>query len=126
MSSWTAINAAIRFDHLSVVQGPFDPFFGHTCTYEDGEAEWEQCDVPNGSEGSLQYKYVEYPDNENALVQGSLVIWGDLRDFEEADHPQVIEYLTRICEDREVRSGIAQLNEQVYAYDRESSTWKKA
>ena len=39
---------------------------GHTCSYGDKEEAWDKCDVPSGSEGSLQW-FVEEQIEEESL-----------------------------------------------------------
>ena len=52
---------------------------GNTVTYEDEESAWDACNVPQGSEGSLQYEISEVGEG---LVWLTVSIWGDLRDYE--------------------------------------------
>lgn len=85
MSQWTHICGTIRLDSFARIINPgFDGeqavqgILGPMSTY----SEWrDDCRLPNGSEGSLQYGIHVYDNNENGLYWASLTFWGDLRDF---------------------------------------------
>jgi hypothetical protein len=126
MSYWTHINGAIRFDMVRVFEvGKIkDYHFGNTCDFDDSKEVWDACDVPCGQEGSLQYKYVPYKNDDACITAGSLVIWGDLRGFEKEDQPKIIEWLNQCCTKYNdqglcVRDGVVQINELIYAYEEE-------
>lgn len=120
MSYWTQVNGSIRFDSLPFTDGGFDTDFGNTCTFDSSDEEWSNCTVPLGSEGSLQYKFVPYENDDHSITCGSLAIWGDLRGFEEEEHPKIIEWLNDISKNRIVRSGVCTINGKVYLYDEHS------
>ena len=133
MSYWTTINGSIRFDAIPCVDDPIKPMrtdFGNTCNFGDSDEVWDKCNVPCGSEGSLHYKLVSY-DEKDCITNSTLVIWGDLRDFEVSDHHEIIEWLTRITDDDElmIRSGVIQLNDRVFVYRDDSlgeyGTWEE-
>lgn len=85
MSRWTHISAVIRLDALRLgwddnrlYKERVTEIIGPMCTYE----EWrEDSRLPRGSEGGLEYKLV-VTGAENDLAWASLVIWGDLRDYD--------------------------------------------
>ncbi len=57
---------------------------GNTWKYSDDVDTIKNCTVPQGSEGSIQYRVdTEYPADEDShsLSWGFVYIWGDLRDF---------------------------------------------
>ncbi len=55
---------------------------GNTCDYDSPAEAWDNCNVPMGSEGSLQYRVSPYTDIDNNQANwGYVSIWGDLRDF---------------------------------------------
>lgn len=92
MSQWTHICGAIRLDFLPVAQAPdLEKIFGVTCTFDSDDVSWEKCNVPCGSEGSLQYK-IFYHQKENALNYCIVYIWGDLRDYD--DHEEIHKWLS--------------------------------
>jgi hypothetical protein len=61
--------------------------FGNTCEY--GERV-DLCDVPYGSEGSVQYK-VELTGTPSSLARVVVTVWGDLRDYDDAE--EIVEWL---------------------------------
>ena len=83
MSTWTRVVGNIQVDglpgmgnstvaKLEEILGPIDTF------YEPNEA----CTMPMGSEGSLQYRIIEY---DSGLPWVTIPIWGDLRHFEDLE-----------------------------------------
>ena len=104
MSQWTHIDVAIRIDGIPAL-GSEHPDFGNTVKYSDDEEAWDKCNVPCGSEGSLQYNVIEYGDG---LPWLAIQIWGDLRNYEDVD--EIIDYLNRCCDGHSVRSGIGEID----------------
>jgi len=53
------------------------------------------CNLPLGSEGSLQYSILRNRDNEDghSLSWGYVSIWGDLRDYGAEDVPRIEKWL---------------------------------
>lgn len=104
MSVWTHVNGAVRLDLLRMVDKTPEEwqevgqqlsglFMGRTQTYDEvglfgdlengdygkGHGEGDPC--PCGSEGSLNYRFVT-TGHESSLNFGSVLIWGDLRDYD--------------------------------------------
>lgn len=103
MSIWTHVAAVIRFDGLQLF-GDTPPELGNGCAYHDPKEKWDRCDIPTGSEGSLQTHLWVNPEKNN-LAAYTATIWGDLRDY--TDVKEVIDYLKRITKDKMVRNGVA-------------------
>jgi len=84
MSQWTHVVGCIRvdgipgmgdgrtLDSIKAILGPEDLF----------DAPNEDCTLPTGSEGSLQYRIVEYDSGMRWLA---ITIWGDLRSYDSID-----------------------------------------
>lgn len=102
MSQWTHVSAVIRYDGIKG-QTP-DPSLGRTVHFDDPRENWHHCDVPRGSEGSLQYRLEEVG---TGAVRFTAMIWGDLRDFSSVDG--ILEYLDRITAGQMIRSGLAEI-----------------
>lgn len=94
MSIWTHVAGIIRVDGtMGVLTGldekkALEKIMGHTASFEGDDAEWDRCDVPIGSEGSIQYCVdITAVDNEygGSLSRGHISIWGDLRDYDDVD-----------------------------------------
>lgn len=105
MSQWTHVCGAIRIDSFPVVddinKGKVKAAFGTTCVFDDSEDVWEMCDVPCGSEGSLQYK-IDDNGGEYSITWGIVYIWGDLRHY---SNPQAIyEWIKKACSNFMIRS----------------------
>ena len=82
MSQWTHVSGIIRIDSLQMdIKDEIREAFGNTFSYEDEAEKWDNCDVPFGSEGSIQYNIFEYPDRKDSFIYGHISIWGDLRNF---------------------------------------------
>jgi len=82
------------------------PDLGRAVSYDDPAEAWDACDIPSGSEGSLQFQVWENPER-SAMAAYTVMIWGDLRDYDSAQ--PVVEYLKRITTGRMVRQGVAQI-----------------
>jgi hypothetical protein len=57
---------------------------GRMCDFKDTENVWEACNIPKGSEGSIQYTVI-LTNESNHLARIAVAIWGDLRDFKDVD-----------------------------------------
>jgi hypothetical protein len=130
MSQWAHINGAIRFDAIRIYgsssQDPND-FLGNTCTYHDEQATWDKCDVPSGSEGSMQYEIYENPELSQ-LAAYHVSFRGDLRDRGESIFKEVADYLKRISEGRAIRQGIFEVEVEsvetrIYLYCNDTKVW---
>lgn len=126
MSIWTHVAATIRFDAIRLTGFPsLRPNLGNTCTFESSPKEWDACDVPCGSEGSLQYHILENPRKEE-LAAYVVTIWGDLRSYDNVE--EIIGYLNRITTGTIVRQGCCVIEvegkETVFvAYGHEERRW---
>jgi hypothetical protein len=81
MSTWTHVVGGFRIDGMPqiipshTVQSIKD-ILGPMCLFDD----WDDTStLPRGSEGSLQYKIIEY---QHGLPWIMVAIWGDLRDYD--------------------------------------------
>ena len=108
MSQWTHVAATIRFDALRLTDMPDQtPDLGTPVTWEDGN--FDSCNMPCGSEGSLQHMLWTNPMT-NALAAYTAAIWGDLRDYSDVD--EIKAYLARITDGQSlgVRQGVAEID----------------
>lgn len=84
MSQWTHVCGCIRVDWIESLSGSpvkmLREHFGQTCNYDSPDEDWNACNVPCGSEGSLQYT-IQRTGGENSLAWGLVYLWGDLRDY---------------------------------------------
>jgi hypothetical protein len=112
MSTWTHIAGAIRFDAIlaatmvderagdAVVDQAIRYAFGKTFSFEDL---MESVDpsagggrmAPAGSEGSAQYRVIK-TSQTRALSWGAVLIWGDLRDYD--DWQALREWIIEACQ----------------------------
>lgn len=111
MSAWTHVAGVIRVDGLFKTN-PIS--LGNECSFDSPEKDWENCDIPKGSEGSLSVAFVKYKtDGMQHLHFGEYLIYGDLRDFDETRLTEIFDWLTR-CAWRlkqnqfSIRQGIVQ------------------
>ena len=124
MSDWLHVNGMIRIDGLPKMSsvnysadriirtiGPmYLPYIGlmkqaMSITIPSIQATYvtehiPSCTVPCGSEGSLQYRVIEY---DTGLPWISLPFWGDLRDVE--SDSDVVKWFTRLCQLIDGQSG---------------------
>lgn len=123
MSQWTHINASIRFDGI-IGFGTAEPDLGITCSYEDEEEQWNKCDVPCGSEGSMQYMVWKNP-SQSSLAFRTVVFWGDLRSYSNVE--EILTYFNRITEGQMIRSGILEIDvefKDTLAYQYVNKVWE--
>lgn len=103
MSIWTHVAATIRFDSLRIFKED-KPDLGNVVHYESPQEDWDKCDVPCGSEGSLTHTLWVNP-NKSYVSAYTATIFGDLRDYENVD--EIIAYLKRVTDGKMIRNGIA-------------------
>jgi len=107
MSQWTHVAGAIRIDGIPSLTGisqeeeikEIESLIGNTASYYDGEDAWDRCNVPCGSEGSIQRKFIFTGHDKgigHSLSRGVVVIWADLRDY--GDEGAIIVWLRKVLE----------------------------
>jgi len=102
MSQWTHVAGCIRIDDLfNDTASKIKAQFGITCTFDDGEDALDKCNVPCGSEGSIQYR-IEHTGSPYSLSWGLVSIWGDLRDYNDAT--AIYEWIKKACDGLMIRS----------------------
>lgn len=107
MSQWTHINAVIRFDAIRVM-GQTLPDLGYTCSYESETEDWDKCNVPCGSEGSMQYQVWEDKGGSGSIAAYTVMFWGDLRDY--SDSNAILHYFNKITKGQMIRSGLLEID----------------
>lgn len=122
MSQWTHVAAIIRYDNLLEKS---KPVLGHVCHFNSPEEDWDKCDVPCGSEGSLTTTMWENPD-ECSVANHTATIFGDLRDYN--DVAEIVAYLNRITKGHFIRQGCATIDvegepTQTYIYHQDIEEW---
>ncbi len=117
MSYWTNVNGSIRVDSTPLKEKEIKALF-KTCKYDSPVEEWENCNVPRGSEGSIQV-LVHFNHDRYEACRITMTIYGDLRGFDESQHHEIIEWINRIINDNDmsVRDGVLTLNEKTYRYN---------
>lgn len=82
MSIWTHVVGCIRVDNIPAIKpnarALVDAALGPMCTYDDWR---DDSTLPQGSEGGLQYRVIEY---STGVPWVAIPVWGDLRDYEDA------------------------------------------
>jgi len=113
MSQWTHVNGCIRIDGIPNIEDNVDiksirEILGITCRYNSPDKRWKECNVPCGSEGSIQYKIIPAGDG---LVLWTVAIWGDLRDFGSKDVKKIRKWFKKITEESglSIRSAILEI-----------------
>ena len=101
MSQWTHVCGCIRYNALRMVGMPYatldeiKKLVGNTVSFDDPEEKWDKCNVPCGSEGSIQFVFWANP-SLNALDAFMVAVFGDLRDFGKEDAPNIKEWFERV------------------------------
>lgn len=125
MSTWTHINASIRFDGVLGMPLPNERELGDICRWEDENTDhWDTTLLPCGSEGSLQYEIIRNPDPD-CLAAMVVVFYGDLRDYDDVTY--ILEYFHRITKGKMIRSGILEISvgqdNLTYFYSQDTEEW---
>jgi len=68
---------------------------GNPVNFEDSQEKWDACNVPCGSEGSIQFVFWSNP-SLNAFAAFTVGVFGDLRDFGTEDVPKIKEWFERV------------------------------
>lgn len=86
MSQWTHVVGALRIDGLPFGENEvsMEEYMGVPAVWNDN-TDWDKCTLPCGSEGSLRYQWIPSKGEPYSVNKGILIIWGDLRDYEDVD-----------------------------------------
>jgi hypothetical protein len=114
MSQWTHINGQIRIDDMRFLESEgalkVKKILGNTFDWNSTEEEEEECSVPYGSEGSLQYIIYENP-NLHHLAAYVVSVYGDLRDFgDDEDVEKVKKWFTSVIDSSIIRQAILEID----------------
>jgi len=94
MSQWSHINGSIRVDGLGgLIPKPLFGDLFKTVDYDDPEEKWDECNVPCGSEGSVQINIWQNP-NPSCMAQYTINVFGDLRNY--SDVQEVANWFEKI------------------------------
>jgi len=96
MSVWTHVAGVIRVDCLRCLgkKPDFNKIFVSELWNEDT---FGACNMPMGSEGSLDFRVIENP-NRDSLAAYTVVIFGDLRDFSVANIPEIEDWWNKVLD----------------------------
>lgn len=116
MSQWTHVCGCIRYDALRMFGMPYSTLdeikklVGNTVSFEDPEEKWDKCNVPCGSEGSIQFVFWSNP-SLTALAAYTVAVFGDLRDFGKEDVHKIEEWFKRVITAKNimVRNAIVEI-----------------
>ena len=106
MSVWTHIAGVIRVDCIRGISEPkFNKIFIKSLWGEYNP----DCNMPMGSEGSLDFRVIENP-NRNSIAAYTVVIFGDLRDFGTEDIHKIEDWWNKVLEQCDmVRQAVLQI-----------------
>jgi hypothetical protein len=108
MSVWTHVAATARIDWLYPIfeeELDFEKLFGKTCRYDSPHEVWQDWDahpesyLPGGSEGTLEMNVWTSPDPCMA-ARYTVTIFGDLRDYDDADG--IVQWFREIIERKDI------------------------
>ncbi len=68
---------------------------GQPVSFDDPEQTWDKCDVPCGSEGSIQFVFWTNPSVNSASAY-TVGVFGDLRDFGKEDVSKIKDWFNRV------------------------------
>lgn len=104
MGQWTHVSGCIRVDNF--LERNFEKKlrerFGNCVSYNGLKEEWDACNVPLGSEGSVMYDVQKTSESESQVSWGVVYIWGDLRDY--SDYNAIYQWIKKSCKGLMIRS----------------------
>jgi len=124
---WTHINGNIRIDDLGSIgleENNFlkeaEEFLGPIISYATPDEQWEECNLPLGSEGSILYSIIPPTDHSYGAV---INFFGDLRDFPDdedygPDYRQkrsiesIEKWFEDVCKHYYIRQGVLQISKE--------------
>jgi len=106
MSQWTHVCGCIRYDAIRIHNLPLafssistieeiKAVIGNPVSFDDPSEKWNACNVPCGSEGSIQFLFWENP-MLNHVAAFNVAVFGDLRDFGPEDIPKIERWFNRV------------------------------
>lgn len=107
MSVWTHVNGSIRVDSIRMLGKPdFSKIFIKSL--------WENtntnCNMPEGSEGSLDFRIIENP-NKDSLAAYTVSIFGDIRDYSKERLQDIKDWFERVIKEcGMIRQAILQID----------------
>lgn len=132
MSQWTHIAGTIRVDtfyRYSKTRRKIVEILGEPARFGD-KSDWEQCPLPIGSEGSIDYKIVKTGKETFSKQNGkksyggcditayAVVFWGDLRDFDKKDCKKIDKWFYNTIKKIDDYCGVRQATIHVRCNDR--------
>ncbi len=105
MSQWTYVAGTIRVDGFPDLLGlshdeekeQIEKMVGSTCDYDSPPEQWDACNVPCGSEGSIQRRFMLTGYDKgigHSISRGVVSIWGDLRRYE--NEREIVEWFKAV------------------------------
>jgi hypothetical protein len=124
MSQWTHVVGCIRVDALVFrgenIKSNIEELFGKCVSFNDPGYMWDDCSVPLGSEGSVQYNVERTSEDDSSIAWGVIYIWGDLRDY--SDYRAIYNWINNACKTIMVRSCCVKIDvefkDSYLVYDR--------
>ena len=117
MSYWTHVNGSIQVDSVPLKNEEIKALF-KTCKFDSPVEKWEVCNVPRGSEGSLQV-LLHFNSGKYETCRVIMTIYGDLRGFEESQHYEILDWIHAVIKSNNmsVRDGVLTINNKTYRYN---------
>lgn len=108
MSFWTHVNGSVRVDNF------VDRALFKTCSFDGTVEEQDACNVPEGSECSLDVQV--WNSIERYRLMSTINFFGDLRNY--YNYQDIVDWITGVINDHKwfVRDGVITCNESVYIY----------
>lgn len=97
MSVWTHVAGCIRVDSIKCIYDitPEIKKIFKSCAFESPRKDWDTCNMPCGTEGSVQWSLWVNPD-ESALASHTITLFGDLRSYGKEEENDFVSWWKRV------------------------------
>lgn len=90
MSIWTHVAGCIRVDSIDCIHDitPEIKKIFKSCSFDSPREDWDKCNMPCGTEGSVQWSLWVNPD-KSAMASHVITLFGDLRCYGKDEEKEI-------------------------------------
>lgn len=117
MSYWTHVNGIMQF-YSDTDRDKEMKKMCRTADWDSGRTVKKRCNVPMGSEGSLDVSLVMKKSNISQSRKYTLSFFGDLCNYPQKKEKDIVKWLTNLIKEHDlrVRDAVVTVNADTYRY----------